>query len=190
VDRTNGLGPAEASAHRSDEVVIAHEKLVVMHVVHVVSVDNATLVSAGKREALVSGANMSTARVKGAELGLGKGGAGVAAVLGSNLDVAGALLLGTEETGTGGLASASLGAGAPRGPVGNDAILGARLLVALGALDELAARLAAVVLRVDDGAAAPHLAGTAGLVATSVGTPVAELAVDGARDGLAFLAGL
>jgi len=187
VDIANGFGPAEAGADRGDEVVVAHEELVVVDVVHMVSVHNATLISAGKREALVGGANVSAARVKGAKLGLRKSRAWVATIGWGNLDVTSALLLGTEKTGAWGLASAGLGARAPRRPVGDHAIGGARLLVALSLLDKSTAGLATIVLGVNDGAAAPHLASATALVATCVRAPAAELAVHRARSSLAGL---
>jgi len=187
VDVANRLGPAKAGAHGGDKVVVAHEELVVVHVVNVVGVYDATLVGAGKREALVSGANMGATGVKSAKLGLGKGRAGVAAVLGLDLDVAGTLLLGAEEAGTRGLASAGLGARAPGRPARNHAVGGAGLFVALRVLDESTAGSATVVLGVDDGAAAPHLASAAGLVTAGVFTPVGKLAVNGAGSGLASL---
>lgn len=184
--RTNRLGPAQASADRGDEIVVAHEQFIVMHVVHVVGVHDATLVSASEREALVRRAYVSAAGVKSTELSLGQSRARMTTVLGADLDVTRALLFRTKETGTGSLASTGLGAGAPWRPVGNHAVLGAGLLVALGVRDELATGFASVVLRMDDGAAAPHLASAAGLVAAGEGTPVAEFAVHRAWHGVAF----
>merc|ERR1719231_980725 len=97
-----------------DNVVVAHEELVVMHVVDVVGVDNVVLVGAGQgEEALLGSAHVSTAGVDGTELLLGEGGASLAAVAGGDLDDAGTLLDGALEAGTSGLAGAGLGAGAP-----------------------------------------------------------------------------
>lgn len=43
----SGSGPAQASADLGDVIVVAHEKLFIVHVVDVVGVDNALLVCAG-----------------------------------------------------------------------------------------------------------------------------------------------
>jgi len=187
VDGANRFRPAQAGAHRSDEIVVAHEKLVVMYIVDVVGVYDTTFVSASEWEALVGRAHVSTAGVESTELGLGQSGARVTTIAGADLDVTSALLLGTEQTSTRSFTSAGLGAGTPWGPVGYNAVLGARLLVALGVLDQLSTGLAAVVLRVDNGAATPHLASAACFVAASEGTPVAEFAVHGAGNSLALL---
>lgn len=183
----NRLGPAKAGAHGGDKVVVAHEELIVVHVIYVVGVHNATLVGAGKREALVGGADVGATGVKSTKLSLGKGRTGVATVLRLDLDVPGALLLGSKEAGTRFLASAGLGARAPGRPARDHAVGGAGLFIALGVLDESTAGSTTIVLSVNDGAATPHLASAASLVTAGVFTPVGELAVNRARSGLAGL---
>jgi len=126
----DGLRPAEAGAHLSDIVVVAHEELVVVDIVDVVGVHNATFVGAGKRETVVGGANVGATWVQGAETLLGEGTAWHTIVRRSSGDVTGTFLAGTEETGTSSLASASLGARAPGGPAGHGAVDRAGLDVA------------------------------------------------------------
>lgn len=182
-----GLLPAQASAHLSHVVVVAHEELVVMDIVDVVSVHNAVLVGAGEREAVVGGANVSAARVESAKALLGEGRARDAFAIRLLDDVTSTLLAGTEQTGTRFLAAAGLGARAPSGPLGDFAVSRARFFVADVCLGELRASSAAVLRGGCDAAVFGLLAATTGLGAWSAVVPGGDLAVDGA---LAFLAAL
>jgi len=101
--------------------------------------------------------------------GLGENTTCLAAVSGFDGNLAGA----------GGLAAgAGLGAFSPLAPLSQGAVYSASLQAALGGLFE--ARASAVVIVLDDGASAALGANAADLGAGGVGTPVGDLAVDGA----------
>jgi len=171
--------------------VVAHEELVVVDVVDVVGVHDAVLVGAGKRETVIGGAHVGAARVEGTQTGLSEGRASNTFVGRGLSDVAGTLLAGAEEAGTGGLTSAGLGARAPGRPLGHLAVDGAVLNVAsefffegaglasrAGEREDLIALEAAVLGSDIDAAETALSAATAGLGAGVLLGPVGQLAVD------------
>jgi len=166
-----GLGPAKASAHFSDVVVVAHEELIVVHIVDVVGVHNTVLVGAGKRETMVGGANVGATWVKGAETLLGKCRTLDTVRAGVFNNVASTFLAGTEEAGTCRLASTGLGARAPGGPLGHFAVLWALINVAVVGLGEVSTWLATVCRGYLDAAVTSKDTTTASLGACSVASP-------------------
>lgn len=105
--------PAQARAHLRDIVMVAHEKLVVVNIIHVVRVHDVVFIRASERESRACGANVRPAWVQGTEFFLHQRWAAVTAILRRLDNVARALLLGTREACACSAAGAGLVASAP-----------------------------------------------------------------------------